>query len=629
MHSLALRKHRALIALAALIAALALAAILLSLGGGARKGSHPSASARGDADLRGHGAASTSAGFPAGVDAGAAGSTSGAGDAIPALLPARRPTGTPVDIRVGGSPSGPPAPTDFLGLSFEMRSLPLLARYATASGARAPRAPTGTGILATGPAGAAAGSELDDLVQLLRSLGPGVLRFGGASADEAVAWVNKSATGQSALPRWASAALDAHDLAGIATLARATGWRVLLSVNLGHYDPAAAAQEAAAAHAALGGYLAGIELGNEPDMYVQKQLRPPGWGPASAGARVSADRTQTTLQRRAQVAADGLRATLPRAEVAPYRVQAAAYRAAIVAAAPGVAIAGPDASTGTPGLAWVRFAARTLHPALLTDHYYPLSSCGYRPTVDELLSPTVRRHERAMLAAQTAIARAASTPLRVDEANDISCEGRPGVSDSFASALWALDYTARALSAGVAGVNFHDLLSKPGAYSPLLAPTAAALTAGALRAQPEWYALLAARELPGSQPLSASVAGIAPDALSASAFRAPDGRLRLVLVDYEPPGSRPLAVRLRVPRPPADRSAGGSDRRDTYTRGSVLRLTAPSPAATTGVRLGGRAVSPAGSWSPPAALPAVYDHAGAPSVQLAPSSAVVVTLYPG
>ena len=65
-----------------------------------------------------------------------------------------------------------------------------------------------------------------------------------------------------------------------------------------------------------------------------------------------------------------------------------------------------------------------------------------------------------------------------------------------------------------------------------------------------------------------------------------------MLVDYDPPGSQPLAVRLRLARP--------------YSGGRILRLTAPSPAATAGVRLGGRAVAPDGSWQAPAALPAVY-----------------------
>jgi hypothetical protein len=489
----------------------------------------------------------------------------GAGSAARERLEANAPVlGVPVGVSVAARPIANRAPADFLGLSFELRSLPTIAGYA------------GRG----------------DLVALLRSLGPGVLRFGGASADEQVAWVGAPPARGRRTPRWASTAIDAQDLAGIAALARASGWRVLLTVGLGHYDPAAAAQEATAAHAALGSALAGVELGNEPDRYAGKHLRARGWDPAA------------------------------------YARQAGAYRAAIARAAPGVPIAAPDAGTGAPGLPWVRYAARALRPALLTDHYYPLSSCGYRPTVAELLSPTVRRAERAMLAAQAAIARAAATPLRVDEANDISCEGRRGVSDTFASALWALDYTAHAIAAGVAGVNFHDLLTKPGAYSPLIAPTPAALVAGALRAQPEWYALLAARDLPGAQPLPTAVRGAAgrsalADELSASAFRTREGRVELVLVDYDPPGSPPLAVRLRIARTSSSAQRGGA-----YTSGSILRLTGPSPAATAGVRLGGRAVAPDGSWTPPAALPAVYTHAGALAVQMHPSSAAVVTLYP-
>jgi hypothetical protein len=261
----------------------------------------------------------------------------------------------------------------------------------------------------------------------------------------------------------------------------------------------------------------------------------------------------------------------------------------------------------------------TLRPALLTDHYYPLSSCGSTPTLSELLSPNVRRSESEVLRETIAIAHAHATPLRIDEANSISCEGQPGVSDTFASALWALDYTARAMAAGVAGLDFHDLLDKPGAYSPLIAPSHGALATGALHTAPEWYALLAAHALVGGQagarPLRANVAGAAPGELSASALRAPDGRVRLVLVDYDPPGAPPLAVRLRVSR--------------ALAGGSVLRLTAPSPAATGGVRLGGRAVAPDGSWTPPSALPRVHGRAGSLAVQMLPSSAAIVTLSPG
>jgi len=499
----------------------------------------------------------------------AAPATATAGSTPPALLPARPPAGTPVRVIIGREPVGPTAPADFLGLSFEMRSLPSIARYAEGR-------PAGEND-DTGPA-AATPAAPGDLVGLLRSLGPGVLRFGGVSADEEVAWSEPGTRKVGARPPWARVAITPGDLAGLARLARQTGWKVLLTVNLGHYDPAAAAREAAAAHAALGPYLLGIEIGNEPDHYARKHQRPPGW------------------------------------DFAAYLAQADAYRAAIERAAPSVAIAGPDPSTGPAGLAWVRATARTLRPALLTDHYYPLSSCGYRPTIGEVLSPRTVAHGNALLARAVAIARRAHMPLRIDEANSVSCEGLPGVSDTFASALWALEYIARALHAGAAGVNLHDLIARPHAYSPLYAPDAAALAAGRLHAAPEYYALLAARELPGSRPLPLHIAGAAPGELGASAFRAPHGLVRLVLIDYDPPGSPPLALRL-----PGLRARAGA----------VLRLTAPAPAATAGVTLAGRAVAADGSWTPPGRLPALYRRRGTLSLQLDPSSAAVVTLYPG
>lgn len=464
----------------------------------------------------------------------------------PTLLATPPPRGKPVSVSIASHPTGPATPIDFMGLSFEVRSLPAIATYA------------GRGDFAT----------------LLRSLGPGVMRFGGISADEQAAWVPEGAS----KPAWANTAIDERDIAGIATLAKETGWRVLLTVNLGHYEPRAAVQEAVAAHTLLGSYLAGIELGNEPDLFPLKHLRPPGAG------------------------------------VRGYLHQAADYRAAIEAAAPGTPIAGPDPSTGTQGLTWVREEAKTIHPQLLTDHYYPLSSCGEHPTISELLSANVRRKESGMLAKMLVVAHTHTTPLRIDETNDISCEGQPGVSNAFASALWALDYTARAMTAGVVGVNFHDLIDQPRTYSPLAARSEGALDAGELQPAPEWYALLAAHTLAGSRPLPATTAGTDPGELSASAAGAPDGKVRLVLVDYDPPGSPPLAVRLRV-----SRSLAG---------GSILRLTAPSPAATTGTRLGGRAVAANGAWSIPGALPAVHGRPGSLSLQIAPGSAAVVTLGP-
>jgi hypothetical protein len=440
---------------------------------------------------------------------------------------------------------GPAVPEDFLGLSFEASNLASIAGYATSG----------------------------DLVNLLRSLGPGILRFGGISSDETTAWLQEGVA-----PAWAQATVTPANLTGLAALAQASGWRVLLTVNLGHGEPAVAAQEAKVAQSVLGASLAGIAIGNEPDRYVADALRPLGWSAAA------------------------------------YLAEAATYRTAIAAAAPGVQIVGPDASTGRLVLPWVTAEAASARPALLTDHYYPLTRCGGRTAkLAYLTSPQTRRNESLTLARLDALANASTLPMRLDETNNISCRGQPGVSNVFASALWAVDYVSRAMASGLAGLNFHDLIAEPRSYSPLVAGGAGELAAGALHANPEWYALLLAHHLVGDQAVRANVTTGNPD-LTAGAFLSPTGSLNIVLVNFAGAQVKPFSVRLHVPR--------------RFAAGPILRLTAPGPRAVAGVTLGARSVNSTGTLSPGTSLPRVSGVPGSLRLNVPSSSAALVTLYP-
>jgi hypothetical protein len=460
-------------------------------------------------------------------------------------LAARTPP-VPVGAFVDGRPRGRRVAPTFLGLSFEVSSLPWLA----------------------------ANADSGNLVALLRSLGTGVLRFGGASADTRVAWSDSSAPAPA--PAWASGTLTAADFRGLARLTAASGWRVLLTLGLAHFEPTAAAREAAAARAALGGALAGIELGNEPDTYLRHGLRQAPWTFAQYGA------------------------------------QARAYLRAIATDGPPIPLAGPDVSGSSAFLGWGGAEAARLRPALLTGHHYPLGCHELpAPSVARLLSPETRRAEDVSLARYTAVARAGGVAFRLDETGSVSCGGRSGVSDTFASALWATSYIARGMAAGVAGVNFHDDPGNCRGYAPLCTATEARL-----QARPEWYALLLARALLGDRPVRVRVAQpVAPARhpnLNVTALRARDGRLHVVVVDDDLPGSAPVALHLHVPR--------------GYSVARVLALTAPSPWATTGVRLGGRGVSPDGGWSEPARLPHVARRGKLIALAVAPSSALLLTL---
>ncbi len=482
----------------------------------------------------------------AGAPAPRAASSAGRAQRTRKRPPRRPPAKVKASVSVDPSAAiGPVVPEDFLGLSFEAGSLPTIAGYAHSG----------------------------DLVNLMRSLGQGVMRFGGISVDTEAAWSDEGAP-----PAWAHATIAPQDLEGIAALAHATGWRVLLGVTFGHYEPAAAAQEAQVAQSLLGASLEGIAIGNEPDRFVADGLRTSPWS------------------------------------FADYLTEADAYRAAIAAAAPGVPIVGPDASSGELLLAWLEEVAADEHPTLLTAHYYPLTKCeAYAPKLSSLLSPLTRANETAILTRLSALAVSRKIPLRMDETNNVSCRGEPGVSNVFASALWAVDYLTRAMASGVAGIDFHDLIAEPLSYSPLVADGAQELASGALHANPEWYALLLADRLLGDRPVQARVHG-GERALTAAAFVTPSGSLQLVLVDFAPSGAHRLLVRLRLP--------------SSFRAGPILRLTAPGLTATSGVTLGGGAVGSEGTWSSAAPLPYVSGGPGSLALNMPASSAALVTLLP-
>jgi hypothetical protein len=463
--------------------------------------------------------------------------------------PPTAPAGTPVTVSIDPFAAGPPVPQRFLGLSFEAAALPQIADYA----------------------------RRGDLVRLLRSLGPGMLRFGGITSDENVAWTDAD-TPQ---PAWASSTIDAAQLRAIGTLARRTGWQVLLTVGLAHYEPQAAAREVAAAHSALGPYLAAVEIGNEPDSYGAHGYRQLPW------------------------IAQG------------YEEEVTGYREAIGALTPGVPIAGPDVSGSGAFAEWGEEEALAQKPALLTGHHYPLG-CAQTPppSIEQLLSPQIRNLEARSLASYLKVSQLNGIPVRIDETNTVSCGGVPGISDTFASALWATAYITQAMAAGVTGINLEGSPANCTGYSPLCAPDPAALARGALHAQPEWYALLLTSSLVGDRPLPDTISAEGSPNLVAAAFSAPDRTTKVVLVDDEPPDSPPLDVSLNL-------GAG-------MGAASTLRLSASSQSATDGVLLGDRAVAANGTWSSTLAAAQVAPAvpSGVLAVTLAPSSATLVTVSP-
>jgi hypothetical protein len=419
--------------------------------------------------------------------------------------------------------------------------------------------------------------------------------------------------------------LDIGQLRAIRRLAARSGWRVLLTIGLVHFDPVAAAREAATAKATLGDRLAGIEVGNEPDSYMRHGQRAAPW------------------------------------TFAEYGLEAAAYQSAIASAAPGVPLAGPDVSGSAAFLRWGPGEVTQLRPGLLTGHHYPMGCHDQpAPSIGRLLSAKTRRAEGISTRRYMSIARASGIRFRMDETNTVSCGGTPGISDTFASALWAVSYIVHTMQAGVAGINFHGEPANCHGYTPLCAPSGERLAAGLLSARPEWYALLLTRRLVGNSPLRTVVkrafprkrrgrahakppgappagsgaaappgspsgeqspSDLGPGAgatgrpeVSVGAMVAPDGGLHVVLVDGEPPGAAPVPLRLHVG------PGFGSAR--------VLTLSAPSLTASDGETLGGATVWGDGSWHEPAHAPVRPSRRGIVTLSIAPGSAALLALAP-
>jgi hypothetical protein len=481
----------------------------------------------------------------------------GEGDATtPGARPVAVRSPAPPVLTVGGSASAPAIPAGFVGLSMEFRAL-------EAYGGQDPRA-------------------LNPVFeQLIRNLAPGqqpVLRIGGDSTD----WTWWPVP-HMVRPRGVKYVLTQRWLQVTRALSTALDAKLILGINLEADSRSVATAEA---HALLGGIgtsqVQALEIGNEPELYGSF-----GWYRNRAGHLITG-RPQTYDEANYTKDFSNITASLP-----------------------SVPLAGP--STGS--LAWMKqlrpFVAAEPRLRLVTLHRYPLKRCSSSDhvTAAELLAPSSTQGLANSVVPDIAIAHAHGLPVRIDEMNSISCGGQPGVSDSFASALWSLDALFQMARVGVAGVNIH---TTPGALDELF--TVRQVNGGWQAAvRPEYYGLMmfAQAAPPGSRLLSLS--GVAGGTLRLWATLAPDGQTRVVLINTDPAHARQVNVRARSASGPA----------------GLELLDAPSVHATTGVTLGGQtfgAETTTGLLAGPPPSSAVTAVDGRYPVTVPPGSAAMLTL---
>ncbi|HET6216269.1 MAG TPA: hypothetical protein VFE27_04560, partial [Acidobacteriaceae bacterium] len=371
-----------------------------------------------------------------------------------------------------------------------------------------------------------------NLIALFRRLGAGVLRIGGGSVDRLL-WTSSS-TGT-------HAQISSTNLKDLAGFLQATGWLCLYAINLATSTPALAAEESSFAVSVLGSNLLGIEIGNEPDEYgVTGNYFAGNW----------------TFQ--------------------DFLIRWDLFRTAILQATPRIPITGPATGGGNHISTWTLPFAQAVTPSeltLLTQHYYRASGANSTSTASFLVSPDSQL--TTDLTTLSAGAQRLGIPYRISECNSFSNGGAAGVSNSYASSLWVIDFLFNAALGGATGVNMHGGGNSPG-YTPIADDSGAVI-----EARPEYYGLLLFTVAGLGTLLETQLSAGNVD-VTAYALRTASGGLNVMLVNKDTLQNLTLTIQT-------------DQRIETAT---AQTMTGPSLSATSGVTIQGATVNKDGSFAP-------------------------------
>ena len=117
-------------------------------------------------------------------------------------------------------------------------------------------------------------------------------------------------------------------------------------------------------------------------------------------------------------------------------------------------------------------------------------------------------------------------PYRISECNSFSNGGAAGVSDSYASSLWVIDFLFCAALGGATGINMHGGGNAPG-YTPI-----ADHSGDVIEARPEYYGLLLFALAGDGALLETQLSAGTVDA-TAYAVRKASGGLNLMVVNKD------------------------------------------------------------------------------------------------
>jgi len=359
------------------------------------------------------------------------------------------------------------------------------------------------------------------LVQNLTAYGSGPIniRIGGDSTDQSGA-----PTSTTAQP--------------FAELARALNVRFSLGVNLGSDNVNLAMEQATAYMNQMpAGSVEAIEIGNEPDLYAFKGIRPSPYRYANYLADFN---TWTT-------------------NIAPLLPSGTKFL--------GPAWASPSSLSNAESYDSTEAAVL----ATVTQHYYVADGKASNPS-DIMLQPNSATAGAAIMAPAVITAHQYGVPFRLGEMNSLFDGGEAGISNAFETALWSVDAMFEYGNIGLDGVNWH--FGTNAIYAPfaIKVKTSSAGSAYSLSSvTPLYYGLLFFQAATGNGTHLLPVTLDTQANLKAWATMDASGTPRLTIINKD------------------ENATGTVNVVNTgYSHAQVYRLAAPNYLATSGVTFAGQ-----------------------------------------
>ena len=400
------------------------------------------------------------------------------------------------------------------------------------------------------------------LIGLFKSLGVRSLRMGGNSVD----------SGKFPLP--ASADVDR-----LYAFAKAAGAHVIFNLRLKDLtDPSVDVRLARYIMAKYKNWTTCFTIGNEPDMYIR--------------------------------------------QFEDYRNQWEKVEAAVLAAVPDAQFNGPSTAFRTEWLQQTVDAfAASGHLQLLTTHKYPGGNARKLPSEADarayLLSPAIMIKYQKLYAKIAPLLSRKTLRLRLEETNSLSMGGRDDVSNSYASALWGLDYLHWWAAHRCEGLNFHtnvrvarDEKEIPGGYDVLYSAPSG------YKVHPLAYAMKAFHLAAEGRIISVRMESGRERNVTAYGSIDPNKVVFITVINKETGPRDAVAVTL--------------DLGHGYSRAQEIRLSSPQNdiALLSGTTLGGAGIEGDGSWRGKWASLRASGSQSRFLLRLPPATAAVIKVLP-